>query len=59
MFAQALAMIHPNHRQLLSEVQRAGQRGLSSAASAPVPDATVEGYQYVMDGLLKRRGGKL
>ena len=53
LFAQALATSHPDPQALLSGLNEAAQQGLANIEAAPVPDAAVEGYQFVIGGIRK------
>lgn len=53
MFCQAAVRAHPNPSVLAVHLGEASQAGQASVEASPVPQATLEGYQYVMDGLQK------
>lgn len=53
LFCQAAANAHPNPSALAFHLGEASLAGQASIEASPVPEATLEGYQYVMDGLKK------
>jgi len=53
MFSQMVAKLYPDQPLLLSRLGEIEQLGLASIAPEPVPDATIEGFQFVMKGIRK------
>jgi hypothetical protein len=53
MFCQMVAKLHPNHPALLAAVDEIHQKGIASIAPEPVPEATIEGFEFVVEGLRK------
>lgn len=51
MFAQAVAMSHPDPNSLLSELNVVEQLGLAAIEPTTVPDATIIGFQAVLAGI--------
>ena len=52
-FSQALALSHPDPGALLACLSILEQAGLANLESQPVPDASVEGYRFVIAGIRK------
>lgn len=53
MFAQVVAMNHPDPNALLAEMNVSEQLGLSAIESTTVPDATIVGFQETLAGILR------
>lgn len=53
MFAQMLARQHHSPKALLPHLAEIEQLGLAGIEPHPVPDATIEGFQFVIEGLRK------
>ena len=53
MFCQMLARLHPDHNFLLTNLDDVRQRGLGTISATTVPDATIEGFEFVMEALRK------
>ena len=51
MFCQALAKDWPDREQIFQNIDEMHQRGLASIGAAPVPEATIAGFEYVLEGL--------
>ena len=51
MFCQAVAMTHPNPGKLKSAMEETAQGGLASIEVLPIPDAAIDGFQYVQRAL--------
>lgn len=53
MSIQAIAKTHPNAQALLSELETVSQLGLASLEPHPIPDATIQGFLFVIDAVRK------
>jgi hypothetical protein len=53
MFCQMMARFQPDHELTLRRIDEIDQIGLASIGATTVPDATIEGFQFVMEGLRK------
>ena len=53
MFCQMLAKIHPNHNFLIQRLDEIEQLGIGTISASPAPDVTLEGFEFVMEGLRK------
>jgi hypothetical protein len=52
-FLQAMAIEHPNPRQLAISAAKIAQVGLAKIESQAVPDGAIDGYQWMMSELRK------
>jgi hypothetical protein len=55
MACQMLLRTHPNYAAAHAELGLIRQLGLAAIAPAPVPEATVEGFEFIMAALEKVR----
>ena len=53
MFCQMSAQLYPDHTLLLAKLDHVHQLGLAGIAPEPVPEATIEGFEFVMEALRK------
>jgi hypothetical protein len=51
LFSQLLASTHPDPRRILPRLVTAEQKGLAQLEGSTLPDAAVEGFRFVIDGL--------
>ncbi len=53
MFSQAVAKLLSDHSLVLARIDEIDQLGCAMIAPEPVPDATVEGFQFAIEGIRK------